>query len=656
VRCVCLRVQVPAEDAIPVPVDCSEWLSALGTEWWGHKYASRLRNGAPAERRSLRDMQKIVEDRLDRSTTLAFRARLPVKLPSQGPRDTLIRSGASGEGSNCEDGRAIGDRVKRRPLLPRDLRAKLKFLREREDSSVIRWYQLCSAIQAAGGLSEIDIKQGWSRIMENLRVDPSKVQEDSGTTFRTWYIEKKKAQRERQNGLKPNSNMPRTEEPAGINQRGFVKVNNQLPANPRSIFEDTAAEDAAKDFEEDLPLRPRKLTERVYQQHLRNLKDLFFPSLLGTIAGQPKWRVCALAGNPCLEACNCNWASFAAGVGALASSESKVPSGECGASSKTEMEVEKGPEDADCALSSRPEQHRDNDGVAHKGQKNLNQASSQPCTGFVCLSNVVGGNHGSNAEHEQRVDPKDNETGVGLYCARCQTRGSVLDETNWCNKCIAEDSRRCSSATIVAEWWRQMRSKLRASASTGSNIALHMKPYHSSREPKANVNLGAKECDEPSPTSGTAVQQRFKDPFAAYRCCGLTFLRPKDLERHWKVSHKNGVVACARGYADPANLMRKRHKELGLGVRMVTSVPSAREDLRLPSDDKTDMDLVRRSEAVGGGAQGPGTHAGGQPGRPQGRGKGGNFWLMGHRSLSMASSALCGDACESDDSIDIVIR
>jgi len=39
---------VAEEDTIPVPRECSEYLSALGLEWWGHRYAKRLRDGAEA--------------------------------------------------------------------------------------------------------------------------------------------------------------------------------------------------------------------------------------------------------------------------------------------------------------------------------------------------------------------------------------------------------------------------------------------------------------------------------------------------------------------------------------------------------------------------------------------------------------------------------
>jgi hypothetical protein len=59
---------------------------------------------------------------------------------------------------------------------------------------------------------------------------------------------------------------------------------------------------------------------------------------------------------------------------------------------------------------------------------------------------------------------------------------------------------------------------------------------------------------------------RFTDAFAAYRCCGRTFLRTHDLERHWARTHTSGVVACARGYADPCNFRRQTNNRLGLGV------------------------------------------------------------------------------------------
>ena len=75
-------MQVPAEDTIPVPVDCSEWLATLGYSWWGHQYAARLRDGAEAARRPLKEMKQIVEDRLHRSSSNAFTARLPPTVPT----------------------------------------------------------------------------------------------------------------------------------------------------------------------------------------------------------------------------------------------------------------------------------------------------------------------------------------------------------------------------------------------------------------------------------------------------------------------------------------------------------------------------------------------------------------------------------------------
>ena len=58
------------------------------------------------------------------------------------------------------------------------------------------------------------------------------------------------------------------------------------------------------------------------------------------------------------------------------------------------------------------------------------------------------------------------------------------------------------------------------------------------------------------------------------------------------------------------------------------------------------------------GANGGGADVGGDAGRQahQGMGKGGSFWLSGHRSLAFAAAALAHDSCESDDSIDIVLR
>ena len=42
--------------------------------------------------------------------------------------------------------------------------------------------------------------------------------------------------------------------------------------------------------------------------------------------------------------------------------------------------------------------------------------------------------------------------------------------------------------------------------------------------------------------------------------------------------------------------------------------------------------------------------------RQPGKGKGGNFWRAGHRSLSFAAAVLAHTCDDSDDSIDIVLR
>ena len=50
------------------------------------------------------------------------------------------------------------------------------------------------------------------------------------------------------------------------------------------------------------------------------------------------------------------------------------------------------------------------------------------------------------------------------------------------------------------------------------------------------------------------------------------------------------------------------------------------------------------------------TKHGGVQQQGKGKGKGGNFWMLGHRSLSYAATALAHTCCDSDDSLDIVLR
>ena len=164
-------------------------------------------------------------------------------------------------------------------------------------------------------------------------------------------------------------------------------------------------------------------------------------------------------------------------------------------------------------------------------------------------------------------------------------------------------------------------------------------------------------CVAPEQTSA----KRFSDPFAAFRCCGRTFLRTQDMEKHWSRRHTCGVLACANGYADPANLLRERNNRLGQGIKLITAPVHTHIPVDysfLPSIEKDVQCALPEPFSVGGVAD---TDAGAADKRPlqqlqQGKGKGGNFWLAGHRSLSFAAAALSHNSYDSDDSIDIVIR
>ena len=39
-----------------------------------------------------------------------------------------------------------------------------------------------------------------------------------------------------------------------------------------------------------------------------------------------------------------------------------------------------------------------------------------------------------------------------------------------------------------------------------------------------------------------------EDALSSRRCCGAQFLRRKDMERHWKEQHTQGVGVCMDGY------------------------------------------------------------------------------------------------------------
>ena len=176
----------------------------------------RLRDGADPAIRKLKEMRQIVEDRLDRSSSMAFRARLPSKeqliaerrpkihrdgqggsrinhsranlLESDGVektggkerRGTLVISdhgSAVGIGNVLKDLEVLKDfdpemDLKRNRVtsyldnLDPSVKIKLDRLRKREDKSTIQFKELSNAIQARGGLSEVEGIQDWENIME----------------------------------------------------------------------------------------------------------------------------------------------------------------------------------------------------------------------------------------------------------------------------------------------------------------------------------------------------------------------------------------------------------------------------------------------------------------------------------------------------------
>jgi hypothetical protein len=149
------------------------------------------------------------------------------------------------------------------------------------------------------------------------------------------------------------------------------------------------------------------------------------------------------------------------------------------------------------------------------------------------------------------------------------------------------------------------------------------------------------------------IEHRFADPFAAYRCCGRTFLRTRDLEKHWARWHKSGVVACHGGYADPSNLTRKTINQLGLGVKLVSRTMGAHDRRELCVHSGGAMQHEPQT-AAGIPARGQLSALGGAQTSPvQGRGKGGNIFLPGHGASSSFTDA---DDYDSDDSINIVLR
>jgi len=801
-----IEIKVPAEDAIPVPEDCSEWVSCHDHDWWGHRYAARLRSGADAAVRTLKEMKRIVEDRLDRSTTLAFRARLPTRAPgapvrrdpstadSRNGRVEDKGAGVHGGGASRQPHAAAGKedattgkeetapgkeetahpQVKTgESSLPPHLIARLASLREREDKSRVRWDRLHRAIQSRGGLSEVDAKQSWGDVMRQMRVDPSKIEADSSAILRTWYIEKKKSRKmdSKMKGVfRTNSKRSRNEsddswEPEKASRRSSL---------PSSQPFDRAGADSGleQESEEEVPLRPRKLTERLYEQHNKHLKELFAPSLLGSTPSEPRWKACALMGNPCIDVCNCPWTSFATGVGALAlQPETRMGAAAAGNAPGTDepprchavsnAHAGASPVDAahardsaflpgpapsrpthapgagesdtagclarDAAEASAQAQQDEASGSSDRCKDSApsegaaDVAASLPQIGFVCLSSVAGKGikspsqqaqvplegrnlNGPNTlskqaagvvilpsmtrpaadeeKQQRRVDAERLQDQVAALEAEAEasqrqtmaysdeeeaedggsssvlhSRGRKdhaaaksdhmcgvchsmsLHANKRCAQCKEAERQRGRSASVLARWWRRVWSAgtEAATAAAGSAASAagagvsdaadsvaaeaealralqvdlktldtcphcsctfsnwiyqqraalatkHMRkccPYllparasprpYSQKGKQTGHRLSQpleleREAKPVTAAESDELDARFTDAFAAYRCCGRTFLRTHDLERHWARAHTSGVVACARGYADPCNFRRQTNNRLGLGV------------------------------------------------------------------------------------------
>ena len=812
-----------ADDGIPVPKECSEWLSLLGSQWWGHRYASRLRNGAEPIRCKLREMKHIVEDRLDRSASIAFRARMPAKslsLPAKSvekrplrdlPSNLSVEERNGANSSSSKGKRTFDDGVpdpKRNRVvswcskLSRSVKVRLKSLREREDKSLIPWNVLCSTVKGRGGLAQVDSKQAWDQVMEELGVDPSKMEPDSSATFRTWYVEKRKSQKKSDLRCKAKSRKwSRTqdsrdeEQPIADASSPACQIVAATEDAEREAVSNIKERETVSNVKEVLvPLRPRRLTERLFQQHVKNLKDLFAPSLLGRSAEDPKWRACALAGKPCVNACNCKWTTFTPGVSALGSIESKPPmctefkapmslvaaastnAHNAGSHEQLAAAVQCATQDsvhqnhsllgarmglenslstlssadfsrslADSSIaqtattSSTPSQQRlqfwtqDSRGKTRtlEGQGAVRMSQ----IGFVCLSSVAASPKSkvNNLVAEPEIDAKDREKQVSkrpwqtpTMCQRCSKPGMSLNSANVCVECMAKDRKQESSASILAKWWRAVGSKHSASAHALDAVRQlekkemqteHVETYAngaSEREqdkPPLDIN-SIEECPKcsrsftlwvhkqraalvtrhlqlccphlfsfPRPiprkgrgshgasrasrvfeqepksdaaTASNASEQRFADAFAAYRCCGRTFLRAQDLENHWTRWHMNGVVACARGYADPDKPLRKKNNQLGLRLKLVTCPKAPSEQSLLSTLDQYVQGEWCHESAVCDGVEfaGAATHT---FSNKRGRGKAGNFWLAGHRSVAFAAAALAQNS-DSDDSVDIVVR
>jgi hypothetical protein len=653
-------------------------------------------------------MKRIVQDRLDRSSSMAFRARLPTRAP--GKKDAHSRSGrVEGRGSGthvsengqsrlpCAAGKdeAAHPRVQKvASSLPPHLKAKLASLRERQDKSFVRWDRLDTAIRSRGGLAEVDAKQCWGEVMAQLRVDPSKIEPDSSSILRTWYKEKKRAREMKEARWRTNSKRRRNEsddswEPEKASRGG------SLPSS--QPCDRAGAESGSDQEEEEVPLRPRKLTERLYQQHNRHLKELFALSLLGSTPSEPRWRACTVLGNPCVDTCNCQWTSFATGVGALQpepkaaaaaaavnvvgtdepSPQADALAAASGASAR-DVEADALPglaatrptlapsagrspaadSQGRAAVEARaqrdePHLHQGAAAGSGRGQSTAPNGSAaavaasrpQMQVGFVCLSSVAGKSTKSPCQQttvEERrmsgphVPDQDHGLASGQTCAFCHKPSVPLNADKRCAPCKEAERERGRSASVLSRWWRQVRVNLIAASEPGSaagagagagdaaegvaavpdapkvpqlelkmldscphcakiftnwiyqqRAALakkhmikccpHLLPALAAARPcsingKQAVQRVRLPLDTERKSGPEAVgesdepDRRFTDPFSAYRCCGRTFLRTHDLERHWARTHTHGVVACARGYADPCNLRRKTNNQLGLGV------------------------------------------------------------------------------------------
>ena len=87
---------------------------------------------------------------------------------------------------------------------------------------------------------------------------------------------------------------------------------------------------------------------------------------------------------------------------------------------------------------------------------------------------------------------------------------------------------------------------------------------------KAAEDEEEESADEDAPNdSGYSMQNPFVDPYMYHRCCGITFLRKKDLVLHWERRHRDGVVPCDQGYEELGKSSRTRINMFGLGRPMV---------------------------------------------------------------------------------------